>query len=553
MVALSVVVATYNRAPMVRRCLEALNHQTQPADDYEVIVVDDGSTDATAHTLARFRPSFKLTVIHQANTGQGAALNRGVASATGRYCLFTDDDIVAGPALIASHLRAQTTEEGIVGIGQIGLQLPRRTDGYTRSFADWWERHYAELESGSRAPTYMDCYTGNLSVPRDAFRKVGGFAVDLARSHDVELGYRLVKLGLAVKYLGDARAIQIYRKNGSAIARDTERAGIASVQLYARHPPMLRQIRLGRFGEAGLWETVLRRTVLFLGVPVGPLVALGHLLGEKRSPIWYQMVDRYAYWRGVRRAVTDRDTWRRLTRGPVVLMYHAFGGEEEEPSRYVVPASRFDRQMAWLRRAGYHVLPLDDLVRYLREYRLPPARSVVITIDDGYADGRSRAWPILERYGFSATFFLVAGNVGTRNCWDLTGRLRDRPLMTWADVRDLHARGAAFGSHTQTHADLRAATPEKIDAELARSRDAIERELGSPVHLVAYPYGKHDERTEHAAARAGFRGACTVRSGPNDPGTRPTALHRTEVYGTDSPMAFAVAVWFGRTPRMAAR
>src|SRR5215813_8372071 len=118
MVELSVVIPTYNRAESLRRCLLALGQQTQSAADFEVIVVVDGSSDGTCAMLERLSTPYQLVVIEQQpNQGAAVARNRGAERASGKYCLFLDDDIVAGPALIAEHLAGQrrsTTGGGVV-------------------------------------------------------------------------------------------------------------------------------------------------------------------------------------------------------------------------------------------------------------------------------------------------------------------------------------------------------------------------------------------------------------------------------------------------------
>src|SRR5260370_29865753 len=80
----------------------------------------------------------------------------------------------------------------------------------------------------------------------------------------------------------------------------------------------------------------------------------------------HQLLHQYSYWRGVKHAWSDRDGWRALTSGTLILMYHAFGRPGEPASRYVIPARRFARQMDWLKRTGHRVLSLADLIRYRR-------------------------------------------------------------------------------------------------------------------------------------------------------------------------------------------
>src|SRR5262245_50874255 len=100
MIEISVIIPTYNRAERLRACLDALTRQTQPGSDFEVVVVDDGSTPETLQLLTSLTTPYPLVVISQENLGQCRALNRGAEAARGRYCLFLDDDMVASPQLV---------------------------------------------------------------------------------------------------------------------------------------------------------------------------------------------------------------------------------------------------------------------------------------------------------------------------------------------------------------------------------------------------------------------------------------------------------------------
>jgi peptidoglycan/xylan/chitin deacetylase (PgdA/CDA1 family) len=228
-------------------------------------------------------------------------------------------------------------------------------------------------------------------------------------------------------------------------------------------------------------------------------------------------------------------------------MYHAVGARGEGVARYRIPGARFARQMAWLYLRRYPVLPLEDLLRYRLEYRLPPARALVITFDDGYADNGAVAYPILRRYGFPATVFLVSRAVGGTNAWDKDGELVGRQLLSWAEIRALQEDGLSFGAHSQHHVPLTEVPSATVCAEVAGSRADLERELGRPVTTFAYPHGKHDTRTQEAVAEAGFLGACCSVAGLNDPAVSQFALRRSEVRGTDSLLGFALLPWLGRT------
>src|SRR4051794_16984379 len=130
MIELSVIIPTYNRANLLRRCLEALFCQTQPLETYEIVVVVDGSTDGTREMLAGLKPPCTLRVFYQANAGVGAARNHGIAQACGRYCLFLDDDIIADRGLVMAHLLAHHAGDGRVVLGHLEIALPRSADGF---------------------------------------------------------------------------------------------------------------------------------------------------------------------------------------------------------------------------------------------------------------------------------------------------------------------------------------------------------------------------------------------------------------------------------------
>ena len=541
---LSVVIPTHNRAARLRMCIEALGHQTQPATDFEVIVIDDGSTDGTPEILAEIETPYVLRVIRQAKSGQCAALNRGIA-ASRRYCLILDDDIIPSPTLVAEHLRVQLASEGVVAIGLLTLRASASADWYARGFAQRWSEHYQHLNEVKRIPTWQDCYSGNMSAPRQALLEVGGFAADLPAGFDIELGYRLQRSGIPMVYLPTACGEHPDDKTGPQLLREDERSGRMMFELIQRHPDLLPGL-LGRFWDTSQRAIVLRRILLSMGVAPRLLARLGpSLRSEHWNREWFRFVSAYAYWYGVRQAAPDHEAWQRLTHGTPILMYHAFGKPGEPPSRYILPEHRFARQMAWLKRLGYHVISLENYLRYRHGGRLPSARSVVITIDDGYADNYSVAYPILRRYGFPATIFLVSGYVGDANRWDEPGLLRSRALMSWTEIREMLQSGVTFGAHTRTHPVLTAVSPDRAHAEIAGSRAELEQELGQPILLFSYPHGEYDATTRSIVEHAGYLGACSVHTGKNSPATPEFELRRTEVYGTDSFLRFALALWLG--------
>jgi glycosyltransferase involved in cell wall biosynthesis len=546
MIEISVIIPTYNRKAALRACLEALGRQTLPATTFEVIVVVDGATDGTTDMLRRLSTPYRLHVIAQPNSGVGQARNQGIAAASGAYCLFVDDDIIADPPLLERHLAAQQAGGGIVGLGDLTFDLPRRADGFARYLAGWWRRHYEKFRRGVRPPNYMDCYSGNLSAPRAALLAVGGYATDLVRSEDVELGYRLDRHGLAFVYIADATGRQEYRKGFRQIAADAERAGSAGVELYRRHPPMLTSMQLGAFAETSRREILLRRLLLRLHIAPGLLAVAGAVIERtSRAQEWYRFLADYCYWRGVRRSIPSRETWHRLTGGPLILMYHAIADDDEPASRYILARRSLARQMRWLRLARYHVLSMGELVQLRARHELPPLRAVVLTFDDGYADNRRLAYPILRQHNFPAMFFIVSGLIGAINRWDDKAPVARRPLLGWPDIKAIQGEQISIGAHTRTHPWLTNLIPADAEREISGSRADLEHELGQPVTVFAYPYGDMDGTTQTLVQEAGFAVACSTLPGHNSPATASMALRRTEIYGTMSLLHFALTLALG--------
>ena len=119
---LSIVVPTHNRRDaLVSQTLPAIFDQDFPADEYEVIVIVDGSTDGTAEALRKLQPPCSLRIIEQTNRGPSAARNVGIYAARGDLILFLDDDIICGQHLLKQHVAAHADPEPAVVYGSISV------------------------------------------------------------------------------------------------------------------------------------------------------------------------------------------------------------------------------------------------------------------------------------------------------------------------------------------------------------------------------------------------------------------------------------------------
>jgi peptidoglycan/xylan/chitin deacetylase (PgdA/CDA1 family) len=178
------------------------------------------------------------------------------------------------------------------------------------------------------------------------------------------------------------------------------------------------------------------------------------------------------------------------TRIPV-LMYHSisenlFGMSHPYFHINTLP-DVFSQQMRWLRNAGYRSIDLKEAWTGLQE-GTDLSKTIVITFDDGYRDFYTDALPTLKQCGFTATLFLATDRIH-----DAPARIEGADYLTWSDVRELHAEGMRFGSHTVSHPDLRSLGPDQIEYELGHSKEVIEQHLGVPIESFSYPFGFPEE------------------------------------------------------------
>lgn len=230
-----------------------------------------------------------------------------------------------------------------------------------------------------------------------------------------------------------------------------------------------------------------------------------------------------------------------------VLVYHHVG--PPSPGTWpslTVTADRFRSQMCWLARLGHvGIRPADWAGRLHQGTRLP-ARPVLITFDDAYADITEYALPVLEELGFGAGIFITTGRMGGRSIWDEAAGLHSLPLMSADQIKEWSNRGMEFGAHSRTHPDLTGLSTDAIDEEVIGSREDLKNLLGSPPSSFAYPYGRVDPRVRSRVAVA-FELAFVVQTGRgvNTLLTDPHIQLRSLVEPDDSALDVLVRTRFG--------
>jgi glycosyltransferase involved in cell wall biosynthesis len=200
----SVVVATFNRAEGLRRLLEALANQDIPMGDFEVIVVDDGSTDHTQDVLAGLRMPYRLKTLWQRNHGAGVARNAAIEAAEGPIIVTLDDDVEPAPDLLRRHLDAHSGPEDIAAIGRMVYPDGAKLEPWVRWEYAGLTRQHEAMREGRWQPTPRQFYTANTSLPRSVYERAGFFDPLYRRAEDVEIAFRFMDLGVQFRYLPDA-------------------------------------------------------------------------------------------------------------------------------------------------------------------------------------------------------------------------------------------------------------------------------------------------------------------------------------------------------------
>ena len=196
-----------------------------------------------------------------------------------------------------------------------------------------------------------------------------------------------------------------------------------------------------------------------------------------------------------------------------ILMYHSI---ESMPKSTVmrslhVPPKRFRMQMWLLHMLGYKGLSMRELTPYLKGEKT--GKVVGITFDDGYKNNLINAAPILKKYNFSATCYLVSRRIGASNTWDLAKGITQRPLMTQSDIQDWLNLGLDIGAHSQTHPLLEDLSEQQSQEEIFNCKVDLEQMFKLSITDFCYPFGRFNEQLISLIKEAGYITVTTMSRG----------------------------------------
>ncbi|MDH4099341.1 MAG: polysaccharide deacetylase family protein [Nitrospirota bacterium] len=205
-----------------------------------------------------------------------------------------------------------------------------------------------------------------------------------------------------------------------------------------------------------------------------------------------------------------------------VILYHRFA--DTSSNEMTVTVREFEEQMALIKKEGYTVIPLKQLVdAYLGKGAFPPPKSVVLVVDDAHRSFYETGHPIMKRLGYPATLFVYPSCIS-----------RASYAMTWEQLREVGKNGVDIQSHTYYHPNFKVearkqspADYEKfVNDQLRKSKRVLEEKIGKQISYLAYPFGLFDDVVERKLLENGYEAGFSIVRKSNGPADVKTRLNR---------------------------
>jgi peptidoglycan/xylan/chitin deacetylase (PgdA/CDA1 family) len=219
--------------------------------------------------------------------------------------------------------------------------------------------------------------------------------------------------------------------------------------------------------------------------------------------------------------------------GVPILMYHKINPDHKTGGLglRVMPAD-FDWEMQHLKDNGYHSVNLGAVVDHFQKGTKLPDKPIVITFDDGYQDNYRYAYPILNKYGLTATIFVVTNTVGGNNDFDYKHHIQPKnKMLTWNEIKEMNANGITIGSHTLDHIHLTKISQAEARRQISDSKIILKKELGKDILYFCYPYGDYNQAVAKMVKESGYLAATTTQLGLVQSPVNPYMLKRIRITG----------------------
>lgn len=271
----SVIIPTHNRNDKLLETLSCLKAQRLDPDEYEIIVVDDGSTPPIVIQEADGQPTIRL----QRTEGleRSAARNRGAGIAAGEVLIFIDDDITVDGDFVARHLQAQAEWPSALAVGAVNLPAQSLKKPFARFRQRLEQRNVPRARGLTTSRNF--CTAANMSIARDSFQKLGGFDGSIASSEDQDLALRHTGRGGQIIFLPEAQGIHC--DDSLDVRSYCRRAEWGSLYMFSfcdRHPDWPDNVERARVNGLVRWGREpfrqSARKLIKSGLSIKPVVEL---------------------------------------------------------------------------------------------------------------------------------------------------------------------------------------------------------------------------------------------------------------------------------------
>lgn len=193
------------------------------------------------------------------------------------------------------------------------------------------------------------------------------------------------------------------------------------------------------------------------------------------------------------------------------VMYHRVVDSINGPDPYAlsITSEDLESQLKHLKSSGFNSVSLQEALAVSNGANPVSGKQVVLTFDDGYMDFMTHALPLLQKYEFTATVYLVSDEISGTNTWD-HGKAEHASLMGPTEIKEARSAGITFGSHSKNHPRLAELSIEEATEEVAGSKKALEDLLGEEMAIFCYPHGNSSVPVRDAVREAGYRAALGI-------------------------------------------
>ena len=212
-----------------------------------------------------------------------------------------------------------------------------------------------------------------------------------------------------------------------------------------------------------------------------------------------------------------------------VLMYHSI--IKGKSSSNCLSIKTFEEQMKYLKDNGYQTISLTDLYNYFMWQKPIPEKSVVLTFDDGYENNYTNMFPVLKKYNFKATIFVITSKIDKYHKF-----LKSKQLL------EMSKYGIDIENHTVYHEDLKRLSKDKQLKTLIQSKKYLEKTLNKQINFFAYPYGRYNKSAIEAVKKAGYTMAFTTYGSWSSKLDGILSLHRVDIGYFKDIKAFKIGI-----------